>query len=837
MILLIEKLNRGRKAAHQTIFIAGLMTALLLSGGWLVNRMAGVDTIHRLAVGTHAEISKEDGLAIVLQRRIDDYGPADIRLKLQDRTSGKMLGVLEIHEKGGEVSIPGHDLQVNFERFDDIGREFFVELKGAGKKGERVSFAIDSKPWQDVFFGDYVLTLASYRLPPDDLHVRAKVELLESGNLSLEVWLEKGHEVHWQGYGIQMLGWEIAGDGSSQVLIQVRKNPGRIFYWLAPLPLCVLGMVFFIRRKGTFPEVQVREIGSDAARKRHRFFLCMGLLSSFLILEAGAIVIEWSRDRLTNDRSLYFDMKNPVPAFELAVENGVKVYRRTSHHRLLLGGQSFLQDKPVNGYRVFILGGSAASGWPYEIGDFNISHLLEKKLKIAYPDKIIEVINAAGGTYGSHRVRLLFDELIEYQPDLIVLYSGNNEFLENFVFRRSLLAPPWKYSATIRLGYDLYRQFDNFKPEYHVDSYTVADQTTNRIAYAFGKVSPYRSDPEQFEQIKEHYRDNLSHIVGTARKRGVQSVILNVPVNLKDWIPNSSRHTPDLPLAALKLWQENFRNGYERLESKDYAGAIKFLSQAVAIDDEHAETHYYLGVARLRRGELEAAKESFNKALERDAYPFRALPQFQKIIQDLSLEEQVPLVDAVGALEAQTTDRIIGLDVLLDYVHPKESSQEIIAQQIMQTLFEKGFLPQPPGVPLDALRIAMPTNFRPLIEAQAIESIYGQNLIMRQYDKLDQVYQAFVATMQRAKAADPAQGSYYDRSLATIEAIHPIVMAYREVLWAEKLGMLEQRFSHKDAENIYTRYVDMIQALEAPEMSRQAFLLQVPKLDFDGAGQ
>lgn len=831
-MILLRKFNQARKTTRRTIFIAGLMTVLFLAGGWLVNRVAGVDIIHRLAVGDHAEISKGDGLAIVLQRRIDDYGPADLRLNLRERTSRKMLGVLELHEKSGEVSIPGHDLQVSFERFDDIGREFFVELKGAGKKSVRVAFAIDAQPWQDVVFADYVLTLAGYRLPSADLRVRAKVQVFAAGNVELEAWLEKEREVHWQGYGIQMLGWEIAGDGSSQVLIRVRNKPGRFFIWMAPLPLGVLSIISFLRRKEPLPEDQAREKSLDVGWQQRQLFFIMGLLCSFIILEAGAWVIEWTRDRLANDRNLYFDMKNPVPAFEPAVENGVNVYRRTSHHRLLIGGQSFLRNKPANGYRVFILGGSAASGWPYEIGDFNISRLLEKKLKKAYPEKIIEVINAAGGTYGSHRVRFLFDELIEYQPDLIVLYNGNNEFLENFVFRRSLPPTPWKYSATFRLGFDLYRQFDNFKPEYHVDSYTIADQTSNRIAYAFGKRLPYRSDPDRFEQIKEHYRDNISHIVGTAHKRGVQSVLLNVPVNLKDWIPNSSRHSSGLSRAVRKLWRDSFRNGYERLEAKDYAGAIKFLSQAAAIDDEYAETHYYLGVARLQVGESAAAKDSFNKALERDAYPFRELPQFQEIIRDISRKQQVPLVDIVEALEAQSRDRIIGLDVLLDYVHPKESSQEIIAQQIVQTLLEKGILPQPPAIALDDLRIAMSTNFRPLIEAQAIESLYSQNLIMRQYDKLDQVYQVFVATMRRAKAADPALGSYCDRSLATIEAIHPIVMAYREVLRAEKLGMLEQRFSREEAESIYMRYVDMIQALEAPEMSRQAFLLQVPKLDF-----
>lgn len=819
-------------ATQGALFVLGLLTVLCLIGGGLINHVAGVDITHRLTVGTSANISKGKNLAMVLQRRIDDFGPTDIRVRVRERISGTALGILELHESGDPFMIPGHDLQIAFERFDDVGREFFVRLQGAGKS-ELQSFAIASQSWQEVVFADYVLALETYRLPSDDLHVRAKLELLDAGNVTQAVWLEQGREMRWRGYSFQLLGWEAAADGVSQILIHVSSKPGSFLFWLSPVPLLAAGVVLLRRRKGPIPSAREGETRMKLVEQPRRLFF-MGVLFALLLLEGGAWVIEWTRDRLVRDESIYFDTRNPVPAFEPAVENGIKVYRRTSHHRLLPGGQSFLQEKPADGYRVFLLGGSAASGWPYEIGDFNLPRLIEKKLKKVFPDRKIEVINAAGGTYGSHRVRLLFDELIEYQPNLIVLYSGNNEFLENFVFRRSLPSEPWKFSALVRLCYNLYGQFNQFKPEYHVDSYTLADQTSNRIAYAFGKASPYRSDSSLFEQIKAHYRENITHIVGTAKNRGIASVILTVPVNLKDWIPNSSQHTPGLTRADSDRWRENFRRGYELLEEKNYTGAIKALSLAAAIDDEHAETHYYLGVAQHRLGEFVAAKASFVKALERDAYPFRALPQFQEILQIVSREQEVPLVDVVGALEALTADGIIGLDVLLDYVHLKESSQEVIAQQIMEILNKRGILPQPLAVSVDALRMAIPTNFRPGVEAQAIESIYGQNLIMRQYDKLEQLYQTYVETMTRAMATEPSLAPYCERSLATITAIHPIVMAYRDVLRAENLGVLEQKFSREEAETIYMRYVDLIQALEAPEMTRQAFLLQVPNLNYDG---
>ena len=39
-------------------------------------------------------------------------------------------------------------------------------------------------------------------------------------------------------------------------------------------------------------------------------------------------------------------------------------------------------------------------------------------------------INAGGVSYASYRVARLMNELKQYQPDLFIVYSGQNEFLE-----------------------------------------------------------------------------------------------------------------------------------------------------------------------------------------------------------------------------------------------------------------------------------------------------------------------------------------------------------------------------------------------------------------------
>ena len=72
-----------------------------------------------------------------------------------------------------------------------------------------------------------------------------------------------------------------------------------------------------------------------------------------------------------------------------------------------------------------------------------------------------------------------------------------------------------------------------------------------------------------------------------------------------------------------------------------------------------------------------------------------------------------------------------------------------------------------------------------------------------------------------------------ESGLEIVETIHPVIIQYHQLLRAEKLGVLEQEYTEEKARNVYRRYIEIIQALEAPRMSREAFLEQVPTLDYD----
>ena len=91
--------------------------------------------------------------------------------------------------------------------------------------------------------------------------------------------------------------------------------------------------------------------------------------------------------------------------------------------------QAFAADKPGNGVRLFCLGGSSSYGYPWN-AQAAFTAVLGDVLDAAHPDRRFEAINVSGISYAMYRLRIVAEELIEYEPDVFIIYSGNNEFVE-----------------------------------------------------------------------------------------------------------------------------------------------------------------------------------------------------------------------------------------------------------------------------------------------------------------------------------------------------------------------------------------------------------------------
>src|SRR5688572_30049482 len=95
--------------------------------------------------------------------------------------------------------------------------------------------------------------------------------------------------------------------------------------------------------------------------------------------------------------------------------------------------ESFLAQKPANEFRIFVLGGSTVQGRPWSI-ETSFTAWLELHLNAADSSRRYEVVNCGGVSYASYRLIPILNEVLKYQPDLIVFCEGHNEFLEDRCF-------------------------------------------------------------------------------------------------------------------------------------------------------------------------------------------------------------------------------------------------------------------------------------------------------------------------------------------------------------------------------------------------------------------
>ena len=87
----------------------------------------------------------------------------------------------------------------------------------------------------------------------------------------------------------------------------------------------------------------------------------------------------------------------------------------------------FISAKPAGAVRIFVLGSSAAQGVPNP--SFSFGRILEVMLRERYPDVKFEVVNAAMTAINSHVALEIARDCAAHQPDLFVVYMGNNEVI------------------------------------------------------------------------------------------------------------------------------------------------------------------------------------------------------------------------------------------------------------------------------------------------------------------------------------------------------------------------------------------------------------------------
>ena len=87
----------------------------------------------------------------------------------------------------------------------------------------------------------------------------------------------------------------------------------------------------------------------------------------------------------------------------------------------------FVEPAPENLYRVVFVGASTVQGFPHP-RRLAAASFLESMLQDAMPDRTVEVFNLGITSIASFAVAQVVKDALALEPDLVVVYTGHNEF-------------------------------------------------------------------------------------------------------------------------------------------------------------------------------------------------------------------------------------------------------------------------------------------------------------------------------------------------------------------------------------------------------------------------
>ena len=351
----------------------------------------------------------------------------------------------------------------------------------------------------------------------------------------------------------------------------------------------------------------------------------------------------------------------------------------------VLNQQAFAVEKPTQGFRVFTLGGSSVYGFPWD-ASVAFPAILGDLLQRAHPMLRIESINAGAMSYAMHRLELLSRELAEYDPDLVIIYSGHNEFIEPiFLDEQRRATEQWPVWKKLLSRSRIAGAVEQWSPS----PLPPADPTIDEVWVRRETVAVREQERQQATQ---HFEARLTELVGRFQQAGSRVLVTSVPCNLRDWRPEKSLSPPGLSASQqqqLMAWQNT---AAKKQAEGDWQTAVKILQSALRLAPEHAQLHYQLGQCWERLGEYEQAAAAFDRACDFDGYPIRRIRAFNVAAKQVAATTGAEFVDLDQRFRKLSPHGLIGFHFIEDYVHPSLRGHELIAQELWHAIEQQQWL-------------------------------------------------------------------------------------------------------------------------------------------------
>lgn len=372
----------------------------------------------------------------------------------------------------------------------------------------------------------------------------------------------------------------------------------------------------------------------------------------FILLEAGLRLFNYG-----TDYSQFVTFENYPGKYFLNPDLPLKYFSGISTAPGVIN-DAFDIEKRENTFRIFVLGGSSAAGWPY-VPNAAFSRQLKRRLELLYPDTRFEVINCGVSAINTYTIRDFVPEIAEQKPDLVLIYAGHNEYYgalgvgstfsmgqSRFIKNTYIALMDYKTTQLLRdFINSIYGLFSSAEKINSAGNETLMGKMIGESAI------PYNSENFNLgiEQFESNYRDILQYF----KDAGIAVITGTLTMNLKDLRPFVSLET----------------NG------------------------ESADGLYKAAQREYQSGNYDKARELFVRAKDLDALRFRAPEKINEAILRLSEQFNFPSARVDLDFNMASSGSVTGSNLMVDHLHPNEEGYALMAKSFYNIMEKDGFLP------------------------------------------------------------------------------------------------------------------------------------------------
>jgi tetratricopeptide (TPR) repeat protein len=300
------------------------------------------------------------------------------------------------------------------------------------------------------------------------------------------------------------------------------------------------------------------------------------------------------------------------------------------------------------------------------------------------------VINLGMTATNSYTVADISRELMEYEPDLLCVYDGHNEFYGSLgiASHESISASRWLTKVYLRLVH--FRTFVLLRDLYWSVQRLVGgpavEQQSGTMMERLARGQYIRYGDAAYREAMQTFSANVAEVAERCRAGNVPVLFCAQVSNLRDQPPFVSEDSPLLAPEQRFAFHSSFNKGMEFLLNGDYPSVLDWFQAASRIDSLRADAHYRMAVCLDSLGRKHEALAEYVKARDYDMLRFRASSDCNSILRRLADDTTVFFVDVERKFQANSADELVGNNLILEHLHPNSRGYFLIAKEIAWTM-------------------------------------------------------------------------------------------------------------------------------------------------------